>query len=95
MAMDDTPDTGFSTREHAQERADALNRETPDGADHRWLVHQADGERWEVVRVTVAGARFGREGRDAVGGRGPEREAPDDPRPTITRLIPPYGPGGM
>lgn len=93
--MDRTPDTGFTTREQAQTRADALNRETPTGADHRWIVHHAGEQRWEVVRVTVAGARLGLGGHDAVGGRGPEREAPVDPRPTITRLVPPYGPGGV
>ena len=80
------------TRDEAQARADALNRALPDGADHHWIARHAAPDEWDVVRVSVPGMRFSGEARDLHGERGPEREAPVDPRPTITRLIPPYGP---
>jgi hypothetical protein len=81
--------TSFPSRDAAQAAADERNRALGD-ADHRWIVHHADGERWELARVGGAGLP----GR--AGGlheeRGPERAPSDDPRPFIQRLIPPFGP---
>ena len=73
----------------AQARADALNRALAPGADHRWIAHHA-GAGWEVARVSVAGLppRIA----ETHGERGPERDDAPDPRTTLQRLIPPYGP---
>ncbi len=80
------------TRDEARARADELNHALPDGADHHWIAHHAGGESWQVVRMSAAGMTFAGDDRDLHAQRGPERDAPVDPRPTITRLIPPYGP---
>ena len=79
-------------RAGAEAQAQARNRETPDGADHRWIVHQAQDGRWQVARIAATGMRFSAGDRPLRGERGPERDVPDDPRTTIQRLIPPSGP---
>jgi hypothetical protein len=85
------------TRAQAQDRAAELNGELPNGADHHWIAHHADGEDWQVVRLGGTGMRFA--GGDQhttaetrVDPAGPERQR-QDPRPSITRAIPPYGAG--
>ena len=91
-ADEDTSSPRELSRDEARARADELNGALPDGADHHWIAHHAGGASWTVVKLTAAGMRFAAEDRGERGERGPEREAPVDPRPTITRLIPPYGP---
>ena len=83
------------TRQQAEQRAIKLNRALAEGADHRWIAHHAQDCEWAVARVSASGMRLPAPDGLQHGGRGPERGAPVDPRPTITRLIPPVGPPGL
>jgi hypothetical protein len=76
----------------AQARAEERNRALPPDAEHRWIAHHAGAGRWEVARVSATGMP-GPVGENAPReGRGEERADPPDPRSTLQRLIPPYGP---
>ena len=76
------------THEEATARCDQLNL-GEDGERH-WFVKQTGPEEWQVVSVTAPGLHGHgplKEGQEAR----PRPEAPD-PRPSIVRNIPPYGP---
>ena len=84
------------TREQARIRAAQLNDELPNGADHHWIAHHAGDEDWQVVRMIAAGIHFSGGERHATAQpsddpAGLERQR-QDPRPWITRAIPPLGP---
>ncbi|MGA2009810.1 MAG: hypothetical protein ABSH51_04620 [Solirubrobacteraceae bacterium] len=81
------------TREEARIRADELNHAAPDGAQEHWTIRDGGGEDWEVVRVTVPGMRFRSGALHTATEQRPKPDEPPDPRPSIVRLIPPYGPG--
>jgi hypothetical protein len=85
-------------REQAQAEAAERNRKLPNGADHHWMAHRVDEEDWQVVRLGGAGMRFASGDQHTVAQpredpAGLERQR-QDPRPWISRTIPPYGPGG-
>ncbi len=84
------------TREQAQTRAAQLNDELPDGADQHWIVHQRADEDWQVVRMGAAGIHFSGGARHATAQPSNDPAGLDrqrqDPRPWITRAIPPFGP---
>ena len=80
------------TREQAQARAHELNREAAEGADHHWIAHRADADDWQVMRIAAQGMRFASDERHETTETRPGREAPEDTRPFLNRLIPPYGP---
>ena len=80
------------TRERAQRLAAERNRELPQGADHQWIVHHVGGDRWDVARFSAGGMRFTAGDRHTTTEARPEPRPDQDPRTTITRLIPPYGP---
>ena len=81
------------TREEAQARADALNRDTADRSQHRWAIRDGGGEDWEVVKVTVPGMQFRAGPLHTATEQRPKPDEPPDPRPSVIRQIPPYGPG--
>jgi hypothetical protein len=81
-----------SSRDAAQACAEELNRALEPGAEHRWIVHHAGAGRWEVARVSASSLPGPVDGNARREGRGPERSDPPDPRSTLQRLIPPYGP---
>jgi hypothetical protein len=84
------------TREQAQTRATQLNDDLPNGADHHWIAHHVDADEWRVVRMGAAGIHFSGGERHAT--VRPSDDPADldrqrqDPRPWITRAIPPFGP---
>jgi hypothetical protein len=84
------------TREQAQTRAAQLNDELPDGADHHWIAHQADDQEWQVVRIGAVGIHFTQGVRQTTAQTSGDPAGLDrqrqDPRPWITRAIPPFGP---
>jgi hypothetical protein len=72
-------------REDAEAERERLQRE-----DHQhtyFLREQPVGE-WEVARTNIP-----RPTTRLVAERGEPADVPEDPRPFITRQIPPYGPG--
>jgi hypothetical protein len=73
-------------REEAERHRSELAAGDP---DHTWLVRERDGE-FEVVKVGLPGQKRPKltPTTEAV----PKPEA-DDPRSTLGRLVPPYGPG--
>lgn len=84
------------TREQAQSRAAQLNDELTDGADHHWIAHHVGDEEWQVVRMGAAGIHFAGSERHATAQPSADPAGLDrqrqDPRPWITRAIPPFGP---
>lgn len=79
------------TREEAELRAAALNREHPDRHRARWVVRERDGA-CEVARISLpAGMRIDpvTETTEAK----PKPPQPGDPRPAFERNVGgPYGP---
>jgi hypothetical protein len=73
-------------REDAEAHKDRLQR---DDHDHTYLVRERPGGEWEVVRIDVAHRTSGVRAE-----RGEPTDPPDDPRPSLIRQIPPYGPPG-
>ena len=80
------------TRPEAQARADQLNREAPDRAEHRWTVREREDRSWEVVALTVPGRQMNPGPSRTATVQRPEPGEPPDPRPSLIRNIPPYGP---
>jgi hypothetical protein len=76
----------------ARARAEQLNQAMGAGAEHRWIAHHAGDGRWQVARVSARGMPGPVGENSPREGRGPERNDPPDPRSTLQRLIPPYGP---
>lgn len=71
-------------REAAEAQRDRLQR---DDHDHTYLVQERPGGEWEVVRIDLAHRTS-----DIRAERGEPIDPPDDPRPSLIRQIPPYGP---
>jgi hypothetical protein len=74
-------------REEAEAERERLQRE-----DHQrtYLVREQPVGDWDVVRTNIP-----RPTSRVVAERGEPAEVPEDPRPFINRLIPPYGPAGF
>jgi hypothetical protein len=78
------------THEEALARCAELNRAREGG--RKWFARQnVDGE-WDVVSVLVEGFRSADPLKASIETR-PEPSEPPDPRPSIFRNIPPFGPG--
>jgi hypothetical protein len=75
------------TRDEAEQHKHELADADP---EHTWLVRERGGE-WEVVKVGLPGQR--RPKLTTTTEAAPKPQA-DDPRNTVERLIPPYGPFG-
>lgn len=77
------------TRREADARCEQLNREQT-GRRH-WFVRQSRPDDWEVV--SMSGLPFAARGPlKADVESAPRPGPPPDPRPTIIRNIPPFGP---
>jgi hypothetical protein len=78
------------THEQALARCAELNADAE--REREWFPKQVGSDDWEVVWVTIPG--FNRTGplKETIESR-PRPSEPPDPRPTIIRNIPPYGPG--
>jgi hypothetical protein len=63
------------TRDEAEQRASALNREHPDRGAYRWMA-RAGADGWQVARITVPGGVRLAPLHAAVESR-PRPEAPD------------------
>ncbi len=77
------------THEQAAARCEQLNRE--EDGDRHWFAHEVGPDEWEVVSVTAPGLPHHGPLKESVASR-PEPDAPD-PRPSLMRNIPPWGPG--
>lgn len=78
------------THDQAVERCEQLNRQG-DGSEHWFPRQTAEGE-WELVSVAVDAFRHPDPLKTSTEAR-PEPQEPPDPRPSIFRNIPPFGPG--
>jgi hypothetical protein len=78
------------THDEAIARCAELNQ-TAEGGQH-WFAKQADDGEWEVVSVRSDGFRRSDPLKATVEAKPKPAEQPD-PRPTIFRNIPPFGPG--
>ncbi len=78
------------TRDEATARAAALNAAAT--ADEHWLPSESAPGDWKVVRLAGHGIGAPRASGAHVESR-PRPEEPVDPRPSLLRDIPPYGPG--
>ncbi|MDQ6731269.1 MAG: hypothetical protein M3022_13490 [Actinomycetota bacterium] len=78
------------TKPEADARCVELNRRS--SGDEHWFARKAgDNEDWTVVQMSGMPAR--RRGRLKADVETPPRPgAPPDPRPSLIRNIPPYGP---
>ena len=77
-------------REAAERESKRLRDEHPDRATNTWIVREADGGEFEVVRVPLPpGMR--RDPLQATVESKPKPPEADDPRQSIIRNIPPYG----
>ncbi|MEA2428171.1 MAG: hypothetical protein QOF37_1799 [Thermoleophilaceae bacterium] len=74
------------TRDEAKAHARELGDADP---EHSFFVRERDGE-WEVVMVASLHGRTRRMGTATEARPRPEA---DDPRTSLDRLIPPFGPG--
>jgi hypothetical protein len=81
------------TRDEAQAQANQLNHDAPDRSQDRWTVRDGGGEGWQVVRMTVPGIQFRTGPTHTATAQRPKPDEPPDPRPSVMRLIPPFGPG--
>lgn len=78
------------THEDAAARCEELNREG-DGGRH-WFAKQNADDEWVVVSVDVEGFRRPDPLKATTEAKPKPSEQPD-PRPSIFRNIPPFGPG--
>jgi hypothetical protein len=74
------------TEEEADAHARTLTDEDP---EHRYFAREAD-DGWEVVRVAALPGRTRPTGTATEARPRPEA---DDPRESLKRMIPPFGPG--
>ena len=74
-------------REEAEAERERLQR---DDHQHTYFVLEQPVGEWEVVRTNIP-----RPTSQIVAERGEPADVPEDPRPFINRLIPPYGPPGF
>ncbi len=67
---------------------DRLQREDQ---DHKYLLREQPEDEWEVVRIGLppSGPQHLR------AEHGEPADLPEDPRPSLIRQIPPYGPPGL
>jgi hypothetical protein len=72
------------TRQEAEARRELFQR---DDHEHTYLVREQPPGQWEVVQIDLQ-----RPSANTVAERGEAADVRDDPRPFISRLIPPYGP---
>ncbi|MBV9416008.1 MAG: hypothetical protein JO363_13585 [Solirubrobacterales bacterium] len=63
-----------------------------DDHEHTYVVREQPSGEWEVVRTNVPRPR---PTSDAVAERGEPAAPPEDPRSSLIRQIPPYGPPGF
>lgn len=75
-------------RVDAEALVDRLQR---DDQDHQYLLREQPGDEWEVVKIGLA-QRIPQHVRAE---RGEPADLPEDPRPSLIRQIPPYGPPGL
>ena len=78
------------TQEEAVARCTELNR-TREGGRHWFAKQDVDGE-WELVSVLLEGFRQTDPLKASIETK-PKPSEPPDPRPSIFRNIPPFGPG--
>ena len=74
-------------REEAEAQRERLQR---DDHDHTYVVREQPLGEWEVVRTNLP-----RPTADVVAEPGKPAALPEDPRPSLIRQIPPYGPPGF
>ena len=72
-------------REEAEAERERLQR---DDHQHTYVVREQPAGEWEVVRLNLRHRTS-----DVVAEQGKPADVPQDPRPSIVRQIPPYGPG--
>jgi hypothetical protein len=65
------------------------SRHQRDDHDHTYLVRERPGGEWELVRIDLAHRTS-----HVRAERGKPADPHDDPRPSLIRQIPPYGPSG-
>jgi hypothetical protein len=75
-------------RANAESLRDRLQRED---RDHRYLLRAQSADEWEVVRIGLAQSTA----QHLRAERGEPADPPEDPRPSLIRQIPPYGPPGL
>jgi hypothetical protein len=78
------------TREEAVARCAELNRAAEGG--RRWFPKERHDGEWDVVSLLVEGFRRTDPLKASIESK-PQPAEPPDPRPTIFRNIPPFGPG--
>ncbi len=72
----------------AESLRDRLQHEDP---DHQYSVRGQSGDEWEVVKFGLAR----RASQHLTAQRGEPTDLPEDPRPSLIRQVPPYGPPGL
>lgn len=72
---------------HEEAEAERQRRQRDDH-EHTYVLREQPSGEWEVVRINVP-----RPTSDAVAERGEPAAPSEDPRPSLIRQIPPYGPG--
>ena len=77
------------TREEAEARCAELNGEVE--RDRQWFPRQVEAEEWEVVSVALP-EEATRPLKGTIEAK-PKPSQPPDPRPSLFRNIPPFGPG--
>jgi hypothetical protein len=65
------------------------DRRQLDDQDHTYLVREQPVGKWEVIRIDLP-----HRASEVRAERGEPADLPDDPRPSLIRQIPPYGPAG-
>lgn len=78
--------------DEATARAEVARRCAEGDGAALWAPRRLPGGSWQVVRLSARGAAAVRPTGAHVEQRA-RPEAPDDPRGSLIRAIPPYGPG--
>jgi len=73
--------------EEAEAERQRLQRDDP---EHTYFVREQPPGEWQVVAIDVS-----HPASDVVAERGEPTSPPEDPRPSLVRQIPPYGPPGF
>ena len=77
---------------HAEAIEHCQQRNRNEQGERHWFVKQAGPDQWQVVCMTTPGLQPLGPLKATVEVR-PEPDEPPDPRPSIIRNIPPFGPG--
>jgi elongation factor P hydroxylase len=77
------------TREEAEARCAELNGEVE--RDRQWFARQVEDEEWEIVSVALPDGTS-RPLKGTIEAKPKPPQSPD-PRPSLFRNIPPFGPG--